>query len=995
MDSLAKEDNIRELKESLQHLPEDLDKTYEDALERIKQQDSRKLARANQVLTLISCANRPLKLEEMRQALSIRRSDSSLDSEALPKTDSLISTCCGLVVVEDGSQIVRLVHYTTEEYFKRRLQRYRSPEAQGYFASILITYLSFTTFTSFSLDRIIEDAMTEAAARDANVPMSWSEEQHAMQRYIESLLDSNILLQYAAENWGHHARNAFTDIEHNPDLCWATTNPHNSEVENLWSLKQQIQDFLENEHNIACANEIFHHVKKQLRSFALGWEFRGPTNLTNLHVVSSFGMQHFVEDYLNQGADVDARDSVGMTALHKAAKYGHIEVVQLLLDAGAAIGIRDRWNNSALAWAVSMNDVSVSRLLLQNGSDPGFKSSHGSDTISIAATRGYEESLELLAEYETDDVEKVQLIRDSLLDAAFHGREGIVRLLVRGGEKWNISKQHLAKAILKAAFLGHVATMKILLEAGVDVSSPLSLGRESLLEVAKWGHSEATQLLLTAGANPNLKTDGGDLPLHVAAQNGHVGTVALLLEKGADVNALNSKGETAIFVIAGPKYGFMARARSSPQQSKNSVLVMQLLVENGAHTAATERQRNRTSLECAIFRGHEGLVQLLLQYESFTATQKALLLYLTELYHAIGEMSENEEAVNRLLCRKEAQNLGDISRLLLIPYPAERGYKRVVLTFLQSGAAIEAEDLVGNTALQLSAWKGHIAVVELLLHQAAAIDSRGSTDATPLMMAASKGKTDVVRLLLEHGANIGAASANRDYGSTAVARALDGHHTATARLLLERGADTNAKYHQCSAESLLHAVVRKSSWNSQIPDIDLLLEKGADLEAKDDDGQTPLVVGIQHEKLETVKYLLERGADLEAKDGHGRTPIAMAVQKRRLEIVDLLLEKGADLEAKDSHGRTVLTVAVQKGTLQTVYLLLEKEANLEARDNNGHTPLVTAVRRGRCDHVEFLLEIGADPEPLSPSVTAEDDDVNKWDFDRAVKLVLGAQSETT
>lgn len=75
MDSLAKEDNIRDLKESLQRLPEDLDKTYDDALERIKSQDSRKLARADQVLTLISCAKRPLKLEEMLEALSIRRGD--------------------------------------------------------------------------------------------------------------------------------------------------------------------------------------------------------------------------------------------------------------------------------------------------------------------------------------------------------------------------------------------------------------------------------------------------------------------------------------------------------------------------------------------------------------------------------------------------------------------------------------------------------------------------------------------------------------------------------------------------------------------------------------------------------------------------------------------------------------------------------------------------------------------------------------------------------
>ena len=398
MDSLAKEDNIRELKESLQRLPEDLDKTYDDALERIKQQDSRKLARADQVLTLISCAKRPLKLEEMRQALSIRRGDTYLDSEALPRTDSFISTCCGLVVVEDGNQIVRLVHFTTEEYFKRKLQRYRSPKAHGNFANVLITYLSFTTFTTFSLDKIVEDAANEAAVRDANFSMSVNKEHYFIEMYMESLLESYVLMRYAAEYWGLHVRDAFTNIEYSSNLCLSTTESHDNEVDNLKGLKQLIQGFLEKEQNIACANEVFHHVKKRLHWFTSGFQTRGPTDLTNLHIVASFGIQYLINEYLDQGAEIDARDSVGMTALHKAARYGHVDVVRLLLESGAAIGIRDQWGCSALAWAISNDEVSVSRLLLQRGSDTGFQSPHGHDTTSITACLGHAGVLELLAE---------------------------------------------------------------------------------------------------------------------------------------------------------------------------------------------------------------------------------------------------------------------------------------------------------------------------------------------------------------------------------------------------------------------------------------------------------------------------------------------------------------------------------------------------------------------------------------------------------------------
>ena len=960
MDSLAQEDNIRDLKESLKSLPKDLDKTYDDAFERIKQQDSRKKARADQILTLISCAKRPLKLEEMRQALSIRGGDTFLDPEAFPKTDSLISTCCGLVIVEDGSQIVRFVHYTTGEYFKRKLQDYCSPEAHGYFAGILVTYLSFTKFESFPLEKVIEDAVDEAGGVHFEMPLRKGV--NAIKNYVRKLLERNVLLQYAAENWGHHTRDAFMIIGDYPDTCPATTEPQNGKAEKLRNLKQLVQEFLQKEHNIACANEVFHHFETQFPKSSLAG--RASTNVTSLHMAASFGVQQFVEYYLDRGAGVDVRDSEGMTALHKAAKYGHLDVVRLLLRCGAAIGTQDQLGFNALVWAVSANELSVSRLLLQNGSDPGFKVSRlYSSTIAMAARQGHEELLELLTEYGADDAGKKELILDAFLDAAKDGRNGIVRLLVRNDKSWELSEQDLARAMTKAASRGHVTTMSILLKAGVNVKSPSSHSRESLKEAAKGGHSEASQLLLTAGARPNIQTDGGDLPLHEAARNGHVGTVALLLEHGADVNALNSEGETAIFFIVGPKHKLLAESWTLPA---TSVPVMQLLLEKGANTAAKARHSNRTSLEYGIFQGHKGLVQLLLQYESLAATTKTTMLYLTSLYDRIRKHPKNDEAVDRLLGEKEAQNLGSISNLLLIPMPAERGYERVVLTFLQSGADIEATNFQGNTALQMSALAGHIAIVTILVQQGADINSIGlrrSTDATPLILAAGKGRTDVVSLLLEQGADIDAASAHPTLGSTAIARALYGNYTATAKVLLESGADANAKYNQLSEGRLLHAVAR-SRWRFQTPNIDLLLDKGADLEAQDNDRQTPLVVAIKSRKDERVSCLLERGADLEAKDRQGQTPLMVAVQEITPVAVELLK------------------------------LLLENGANLEAKDNNGHTPLVIAVRDGRVGNAKFLLERGADPQTLPLDVIVKGEWVSEYHFEKAVKMVLEAQSKS-
>jgi ankyrin repeat protein len=109
--------------------------------------------------------------------------------------------------------------------------------------------------------------------------------------------------------------------------------------------------------------------------------------------------------------------------------------------------------------------------------------------------------------------------------------------------------------------------------------------------------------------------------------------------------------------------------------------------------------------------------------------------------------------------------------------------------------------------------------------------------------------------------------------------------------------------------------------------VKLLLEKGAELEAKDNYGQTPLLWAAENGHEAVVKLLLEKNAELEAKDdNYGQTPLSWAAANGHEAVVKLLLEKGAELEAKDSYGRTPLSWAAEKGREVVVELLLEKGA---------------------------------------------------------------------
>jgi len=94
-----------------------------------------------------------------------------------------------------------------------------------------------------------------------------------------------------------------------------------------------------------------------------------------------------------------------------------------------------------------------------------------------------------------------------------------------------------------------------------------------------------------------------------------------------------------------------------------------------------------------------------------------------------------------------------------------------------------------------------------------------------------------------------------------------------------------------------------------------------------------------------LQQLLEKGAELEAKDYGDRTPLSWAAENGHEAVVRLLLEKGAELEAKDYGDRTPLLWAAWRGHEAVVRLLLEKGAELEAKDD-GRTPLLWAAWRG-------------------------------------------------
>ena len=132
------------------------------------------------------------------------------------------------------------------------------------------------------------------------------------------------------------------------------------------------------------------------------------------------------------------------------------------------------------------------------------------------------------------------------------------------------------------------------------------------------------------------------------------------------------------------------------------------------------------------------------------------------------------------------------------------------------------------------------------------------------------------------------------------------------------------------------------------------LDAGANVNTKDNDGRTSLILASRHGHTEIVTMLLANGADVNAKNNDGWTALIVASFYGHTEIVTMLLEKGADVNAKNNDGYTALIMASEREHMEIVIDLLANGADVNAKDDNDYTALDWAVEFGHTSVVELL-----------------------------------------
>lgn len=480
--------------------------------------------------------------------------------------------------------------------------------------------------------------------------------------------------------------------------------------------------------------------------------------------------------------------------------------------------------------------------------------------------------------------------------AAQNGRESTLNCASDAGtELWD-SELGLLHI---AASRGHEGVARQLLECvGTDVNSWDKTGRPPMLYAVQNSQLGIVRVLIDYGASISIPSRDLEYPLNRAIESGNLEIATLLLNSGADISALSKSGWSPLHYAADRGY---------------TLLVNQLISRGADATLLTKTHWSPLAL--ALDNGHYN-------------TSKVLLSYGVDITSHRGDNWPVLDIVS------EAGNVNLIKLLLQHGIcPSHR---------LGSG---------GRGPLHKASRGGHLEAVKLLVEHGADAEAAAEDGTTPLMEAVRGGNMDVCKFLLTLGVN---SNAQTITGSTALKEAIECNYIELARILLNAGAD-GSNVGQAGLWPPLHIAVEKG-----LPDIiELILDRGVDINLQARGGFTPLATAAQYGDSDIVKALLERNADTSVLTDDGLGPMSIASQSGHVEIVKTLLKYEVNIDEGFMDRRTPLLWAIIRGHVQTAKLLIDSGADIERMDKPGYTALRYAAEYNRQEILEALILKGA------------------------------------
>ncbi|CAG8092397.1 unnamed protein product [Penicillium salamii] len=557
-----------------------LSHAYDQVMERIDQQRPGLKQLAVKVLSWITCANRPLGIQELQYALAIKEGSSQLDEGDLPHISDMVSVCLGLITIDDESGIIRLVHYTTQEYLTRNREDWVS-NAHTEIAKTCVTCLYFDIFETG--------------------PCRTHETMRAR-------LQTTALYDYAANNWGYHARDSPSEqngliLDFLQNTSKVSASRQAMTYDDMWSnrLSKVLiglispKDWRNAEH-LGLAMSRTQMLDQNADIDCQDEGSRIPDiKSTGLHLAAHFGLATSTLKMLERKADIDSQDEDGRTPLLVATEHGHDIVARLLLDSNAAVSSEDEIGRTPLLIAVVNRHTSMVKLLLKGNAAIDSQDKIGRTPLLVAVRNGDTEVVRLLLNKNAAVDIPNKNDQTPLLVAAENGYDTVVKLLLERNPSVNFIDSFARTPLLVAVRNGYDIVARLLLESNAAVDSQDEIGRTPISFAVENGYDAIVMLLLSSNCAVDLPDRHGQTPLSQAAQLGHQTAVGLLLERNANVDSQDQIGRTPISFAA---------------ENGHDGAVKLLLNSNS--TVDLADKYGQTPLSWAAENGHDIVVKLLL-----------------------------------------------------------------------------------------------------------------------------------------------------------------------------------------------------------------------------------------------------------------------------------------------------------------------------------------------------------------------------------------------
>ncbi len=509
--------------------------------------------------------------------------------------------------------------------------------------------------------------------------------------------------------------------------------------------------------------------------------------------------------------------------------------------------------------------------------------------------------------------------------------------------------------------------MKFLLSKGADVHAKDSFGRTPLFDAMPRGSTEVISLLLENGADVNARDRFGQTPLHHTVMAQKSPGVKALLEAGADVNNKDDYGNTPLFSI----------------HDDRGIEVLKLLVAAGADINAI----------------NEDGTTILDMFSDLDPQCAGNKMKVADYLNGIGAkhgQPQRSSPPPLLIDEGPEEPSTSPEKPSTIQEAAQAGDIASVSAFLKAGVPIDStEDYSGSTALHEAALYGQTEMVRFLLSkganpQAKEISRFDTTGKTPLFSAAMHAHPEVVQILIDHGADARAKTSEDRTPLHYVA----GYNRNLVSIVMGSTLSADDEASQKKLEEQIEWLQSDQGIRDASQVIQILLAHGAELNAKDDKGVTPLQIAAEHGEKDIARLLHSLGSEvsfldvvrmgdkekvsqmldanpalLQERGEWGFTPLHVALHARNREMAVFLIEKGADVNAKAAGDATPLHCALWEGANEAIPDLIKAGADVNAKTKDAHdpsflwTPLQILAAGGSHvppDIVQLFLEAGAE-----------------------------------